>query len=314
MYWLAINQEPISHSELKDDVLSQESQRKIPDTLESIERRIPIEKSDSGITLQPVLMEYMTDRLVEEVCDEIKTGNISLLKSHALLKAQTADYIRETQKRLIFNPLVELFNDSDIYIEDRLDEILASLPKPRSSSQKNKRPKPSYAAGNILNLFCYLDIDLTNYDFSNLAVWQSYLQGINLHDVNFSNSDLNKSVFTQAFGNVLSVAFSHDGKLLAVGSTDGEIHLRRVADGQQVLTCKGHTNGLRSVAFLPDNKTLASASYDCTVKIWDINTGKCLKTLEGHTSLIRSLAVSPDGKIMALSEKKMIERMIGVYS
>ncbi len=177
LYWLAINQEPISNLELRDDILSQKSKKNIPEILLSLEQRLPIERStDTSLTLQPVLIEYMTERFVEEVCNEIKTEKISLLKSHTLLKAQAADYVRETQKNLILKPLVKRFEDSDIYIEDQLDEILANLPKPRQSHRKPRSPKPSYAAGNILNLFCYLDIDLTGYDFSNLAVWQAYLQ------------------------------------------------------------------------------------------------------------------------------------------
>jgi uncharacterized protein YjbI with pentapeptide repeats len=47
-------------------------------------------------------------------------------------------------------------------------------------------PKPSHAAGNILNMLVHLGADLTGYDFSGLAVWQAYVQGVELSHINFS--------------------------------------------------------------------------------------------------------------------------------
>ncbi len=156
-------------------ILSPQAKEEVPSTLESLQRRLPLERSSAGFTLQPVFIEYMTDRLVDEIFKEIETFDktkkekISLLKNHALLKAQAADYVRETQERLILKPLVDRFEDFELYIEDQLAEILANLPKPRQSHRKPRSPKPSYAAGNILNLLNYLGIDLTGYDFSNLV-------------------------------------------------------------------------------------------------------------------------------------------------
>ena len=42
-----------------------------------------------------------------------------------------------------------------------------------------------------------------------------------------------------------------------------------VASGQETLTLKGHTDGVRSVCFSPDGIRLASGSLDGTVKLWD---------------------------------------------
>ena len=50
-----------------------------------------IEKSAGRFTLQPVVMEYMTGRLIQQVYEEIKTQGIALFKSHALIKAQGKD-------------------------------------------------------------------------------------------------------------------------------------------------------------------------------------------------------------------------------
>src|SRR5262249_42012947 len=70
---------------------------------------------------------------------------------------------------------------------------------------------------------------------------------------------------------VWSVAFSPDGKTLALGGglagQPGEIQLWDVATGKEQATLKGHTDGVNCVAFSPDGKTLASASGSFDGKI-----------------------------------------------
>lgn len=71
MYWLAINREAVTLAELRDDVLSPVSKAKLLESLEGLGRRTLIEKCGKGFTLQPVVMEDVTDRLIEGVCKEI---------------------------------------------------------------------------------------------------------------------------------------------------------------------------------------------------------------------------------------------------
>ncbi len=69
---------------------------------------------------------------------------------------------------------------------------------------------------------------------------------------------------------VLSVAFSPDGRTLASGSTDNTIKLWDVVSGQLLRTLTGHTNFVESVAFSPDGRTLASGAYDNAIELWDV--------------------------------------------
>jgi hypothetical protein len=96
MYWLAINREPVTLSELREDVVLPTRRPKLLTALESLGRRSLIEQNETLFTLKPVVMEYVTNRLIEQVCEEIATQKIELFRGDALIKAQAKDYIRNT--------------------------------------------------------------------------------------------------------------------------------------------------------------------------------------------------------------------------
>ncbi|MUG92856.1 hypothetical protein F7734_10500 [Scytonema sp. UIC 10036] len=301
MYWLAINREPISLSELREDIVSRIPLQKLLDALESLVQRSLLEKATliknplSLFTLQPVLMEYVTNQLVEQVCQEIATQNIKLFRSHALIKTTAKDYVRQTQIRLILQPVIDgLLTDlrSKKDMAKNLTQIITKL-------RKESPLEPGYTGGNVFNLLKQLETDLSGYDFSYLNISQADLRCVELHNVNFAHANLAKLAFVESFGAILSVTFSPNGKLLAAGDTNGEIHLYQVADGQQLLICKGHKGWVWSVCFSPDGKTLVSGSEDQTIKLWDTSNGYCLRNLEGHSGTVFSVAFSPDGHILA---------------
>src|SRR5207249_9404440 len=97
---------------------------------------------------------------------------------------------------------------------------------------------------------------------------------------------------------VRSVAYSHDGKLLALGLFDKTAKIVDAATGGLLATLAGHTGGVNAVAFSPDGKMLATASLDQTVKFWDVSSRKELKTLAGHKNSVLHLVFSPDGKTL----------------
>jgi WD40 repeat protein len=295
MYWLTLNREPVSSLELQKDLVKELSPNELLETFASLARRSLIEKNSGGFTQQPVVMEYMTQQLIEQICQEIITTKLGLFKSHALLQAQAKDYVRDTQSRLILNPIAkQLLSsfESQRSLENQLNLILTSL---RGKAARDT----GYAAGNVINLLRHMQTDLSGWDFSNLTVWQAYLQDANLHHVNFAGADLATSVFAENFGSGLSVAFSLDGKLLAIGDTNGEINLWKVPETQLLISSKGHASIVLSVVFSPDSRMLASGSADGTVKLWDCSTGECLKVLQGHIGNAWSVAFSPDGHSLA---------------
>jgi WD40 repeat protein/tetratricopeptide (TPR) repeat protein len=95
------------------------------------------------------------------------------------------------------------------------------------------------------------------------------------------------------------VAFSPDGKTLAMSSRAGNLHLWDVATGELLETLRGHSSAVSAVVFSPDGRTLASGSDDRTVRLWNVDTRRELMQLDpGGIELgrVRTLAFSPNGK------------------
>ena len=99
---------------------------------------------------------------------------------------------------------------------------------------------------------------------------------------------------------VVSMAFSPDGNILAVGSDDDKIRLWNITHNFEVATpirppLSGHGGPVYSVAFSPDGYTLASGSGDDTVRLWNLPS----TTLSGQASAVGTVAFSPDGSVLA---------------
>jgi hypothetical protein len=259
----------------------------------------------SPITQQPVIMEYVTERFIQTIEQEITMGNLNLFRTHALIEAQTQDYLRDAQIQLILHPLTERLLThfaTPAQLEKHLCQILASL-------QHQAATQTGYAGGNLLNLFCHLKTELKGFDFSHLVIRQPYLANAVLHDVDFTNTQISQTVFAETFGGVVGVTYSSDGQRLATSDTKGEIQIWDTCTGEQLIRCRGHQHWTWAVAFSPDGRYLASASDDYLVKLWEVETGQCLKTFTGHTYSVNDVAFSPDGRILASSSQDSTIRM-----
>jgi WD40 repeat protein/DNA-binding SARP family transcriptional activator len=102
---------------------------------------------------------------------------------------------------------------------------------------------------------------------------------------------------------VYSVAFSPDGKHLAVGFRGGAASVWATTTGHKLFDLPGHTGSVRHLTYSPDGTRIATASVDGTTKLWDATTGAEQLTLTGHTGQVTGLSFSPDGTRLATTSR-----------
>ncbi|MDJ0674281.1 MAG: NB-ARC domain-containing protein, partial [Calothrix sp. MO_167.B42] len=284
IYWLAIYRQPVWENNLVESILDF-SPKQVREALNSLSRRCLIQSTPQGLTLQNVVMEYVSDILILRVIHELESCELNILKTHAIIQASAPDFIRQNQIQMLLKPVAEDLckNQTQKVIEQKFRFIVDKL-----RTEELQTPV-RYALGNLINLLIQLKVNLTGYDFSRLTISQAYLQGVELPQVNFSDCSFDQTVFSQSLGSIFSVNFSPDQKLLVTGGMDGQIRLWNVADGTQILAWQAHEDWIRCVDFSPDGKLIASCGNDHTVKIWDSQNTKCLKILRGHTDWIWSV-------------------------
>jgi WD40 repeat protein/transcriptional regulator with XRE-family HTH domain len=298
--WLAIARTPLSLHVLQAASILAVGLRERLQALESLRRRFLIElgAQPGSFTLQPVVLEFVTARLITLIHDEIVAAAPHMLCHFAILQATAPAYLQDVQRRVILEPLREQlalsFGPPDSGLETQLRAILAHL-------RTRSRLEQGYGAGNILSLVLQRQSELHGWDFSHLNVWQAAAIGAELYAVDFRGADLTGSRFTEPFPLMYGVAFRPDGQLLAGAGADGDIRLWHPASGQLMRRLRGHRAPVMQVAWSPDGRLLASAGADQTLRLWDGTSGTSLALLEGHTDVVTDLAWRSDGAFLASS-------------
>ncbi|MCB8975820.1 MAG: helix-turn-helix domain-containing protein [Ardenticatenaceae bacterium] len=294
LYWLAIEREPVPKETLLENLVKSESNKNVVIALRSLIRRSLVEtNTDGNFMLQNVVMEYLTDVLVDLGSQELINELGPICREYAFMKATAPTYIRYTQKRLLVKPIADrlLRSESKASVTEKLIGFTKLL-------RESRLADVGYAGGNLLNLLLYLGCNLRGYDFSNLPLRQAFLQEANLVNVNFSGVDLIDTVFNSSLGGIESIAFHPDGELLAIG-TSREIQVRHWQTGKVVFHQEGFKGWIRGLAFSPDGQLLASGSGDHTISLWDYQANELLDTWDGHSSRIRVVTFNPDGTLLA---------------
>lgn len=159
-----------------------------------------------------------------------------------------------------------------------------------------------------------LDINRVKFNSSGTLLASSSQDGtIKLWDVS-----LRRELRTIKIGaNVLSLAFSHDGKLLAAGD-DGKVPGKSVtiwdvATGKEIPCAFGaqHDGDIYDLQFSPDDKTLAvttctsegAGSEGVAVRLWNVKTGESSATLPCNKGTCQtSISFNQDGTQLAVGD------------
>jgi WD40 repeat protein/DNA-binding SARP family transcriptional activator len=382
LVWLAIEREALSLPVLVQNLVQPPMQRALLEALRALQRRSLLEKSEAGFTLQNVIIEYITDYLIQQVCREI-TGELraprapanddlrkalpdderlmrnselvnSFLNRFALLKAQAKGYVRQSQIRLIVQPIAKhvLATLGKAGLVEQITQMLAALRK-RSTAGDALR---GYTGGNLLNLLLQLGVEPRGYDFSQICVWQAYLRGMYTPGLNLAGADLTGSAFTSIFGHIQRLHYHASGELLALGSSQGMARLWRVRDGSllhavttpagynfvylrgdsqigalvsagdtlvvvvdfvngRVLhTFADHRNAIWRIAFSAQGVWGASGDASGQICVWEVERGQLLHRLDGHSRSITALAFAPGSAESKLLASADVSGMICLWA
>ena len=147
MYWLAIRREPITIDNLRQYIVPIVSKSQILESVISLRWRSLIEENANSFTQQPMVMEYMTNRLIDMAFKSTIEHNPEFLISYALVQHRAEDYIRETQIRHILQPLTNRLVAHYGTVETLHRELHSLL-----ESLGDRQTAIGYAQGNIMNL------------------------------------------------------------------------------------------------------------------------------------------------------------------
>lgn len=187
MYWLVINREWTSIADLRNDMVPAITNADLLAALEGLNRRSLIEKASwreesrliatqsSRYTLQPLLMEYVTEQLTKQITTELKTKKLSFLIRYALIKTTAAGI------KLILQPIADFLNTnfhSEKEIQQQIQQIWELL-------HTENFMLSGYGVSNLIHLCHHLQLDITSYDFANLNIQQASKTKKNLRRVNF---------------------------------------------------------------------------------------------------------------------------------
>ena len=132
LLWLAILREPVMIEELLAVLGTPLPRMQVLEAVEALRRRSLLErgKQPGSFTLQSVVLEYVTARLITEAASEIEQGHMAHLIEHGLELATSKEYVRQTQQRLMVMPLLaqvrSRYRGRD-EVEEHLLALLAGL-------------------------------------------------------------------------------------------------------------------------------------------------------------------------------------------
>jgi WD40 repeat protein len=108
-------------------------------------------------------------------------------------------------------------------------------------------------------------------------------------------------------GEVISLAFSPDGKAIACGCAKelldpfGAVELWDATSLHRLAALRDHAGGVNALAFTPDGTTVATASNDTSVCLRELASDKARFTMKGGLvpAPVHAVAISADGKLVA---------------
>lgn len=94
-------------------------------------------------------------------------------------------------------------------------------------------------------------------------------------------------------GAINALAFSPDGRQLAIGSADRVAQVWDIETRTTLKVFRGHDSQINDIAFLQDGQHVVTASDDASARVWAVDSGLVVQKIEREAPVL-SLALHPD--------------------
>ncbi|MCT7982300.1 NB-ARC domain-containing protein [Laspinema sp. A4] len=169
LYWLAIAKAPVTLSRLREDMLLPVSLSDMLKNLDSLDRRALIEKqetaSDIFFTLQPLMMKFVSTKLVENACEEIKQlvktqklSSLRILIQHNLGAAATSGKKGKAAAAQKPQMVQQIKNQLQFFVmrSGGYDELITQLEAIAAKLEDKTQLDVGYASANLRNLLALM--------------------------------------------------------------------------------------------------------------------------------------------------------------
>ena len=166
--WMAICRQPLTFNELVMLLATPLPPGQVLEATDTLRRRSLLErgKQTGSLTLPSVVLQYVTEVLIEEATSELVHGTLSRLLDHGLSLADVSEDVRMTQERLLIVPI--LANLSRIY--PGRDEVEAHLLALMEQLRQRAESAQGYGPANVVMLLRQHRGDLRHLDLSRLVL------------------------------------------------------------------------------------------------------------------------------------------------
>jgi len=107
---------------------------------------------------------------------------------------------------------------------------------------------------------------------------------------------------------VLSIAYSPDGLLLATGSVDGAVRIWDARNGEQAMpSLRSNEGAISSIVFAPNGSLLAAGTDRGGTCVWDLSQGHPTpRWFRGNSPCVWSVAFSPDSSLLLSASDRSV--------